>query len=79
MTLKDISIVRMGPVKGVMDTNKQTFQDRVRSRGKCYRKVRQGKNYTDPVDLIIIKSLVTGYDRQVGRETKASCRGLKCR
>lgn len=41
MTLKDISIVRMGPVEGVMDTNKETFQkDRVRNRSKCYGKVR---------------------------------------
>lgn len=30
------------------------------------------------MDLIIIKSLVTGDHRQVVRGTKASCRELKC-
>lgn len=63
---KDSSRRRTKPVEGVTDTNKEIFQkDRVRSRGKSSEKSSKERSWQDPMDLITIKCLVTGYDGQV--------------
>lgn len=69
----------MESMDGVMDIiNKETFHNEWKVEANATEKSDKERIGQDPIDLSIIKSLVTRYDREVGRETKASCRGLKC-